>query len=58
LEINPNHPLIKSLLEKVQSAKSTDPEASVSNELIDLMHILTHSALIHSGYSLENPHDF
>ncbi len=58
LEINPNHPLIKSLLSKVTEVKAADPEGNLSADMIDLLHLLTHGALIHSGYSLENPLDF
>lgn len=58
LEINPNHPLIKNLLNKVNEVKTVDPESSLSSDMIDLLHLLTNGALLHSGYTLNNPHDF
>jgi len=41
LEINPSHPLIKVLLDKVNEAKSSDPEASLPDEQADLLYLVT-----------------
>lgn len=58
LEVNPSHPLVKSLLSKVAEAKAADPEASLSQDETDLLHLLTQGAMIHAGYVLDNPRDF
>jgi len=41
LEVNPAHPLIKSLLRQVAETKAADPEASLSADQTDLLHLLT-----------------
>jgi len=48
IEINPNHPLMESLLKKM----GTD---SVSIELGEDVQLLYDAALLHSGYELKNP---
>lgn len=58
LELNPAHPLIKQLLEKITLAQASDSAAGLDEEGLDMLHVLTHGALIHSGYQLENPLDF
>ncbi|KAM0683237.1 hypothetical protein MDAP_001655 [Mitosporidium daphniae] len=52
LEINPEHPLIQSMLDDVVSA-SEPVEESDKN-----MKLLYYSALLHSGYEISNPAEF
>jgi len=50
LEINPAHPVIKELLERVNDGVDEDTK--------DLATVLYESALLNSGYSLSDPHGF
>lgn len=47
LEINPNHPLITGLLEKVESGKNDD-------KLKEWVEVLYDTTLIRSGYMLKH----
>lgn len=49
MEINPNHPLMESLLKKVQT------DSSPSIEFDEDVQLLYDAALLHSGYELKNP---
>ncbi len=51
LEINPGHPIIKKLLEKVKEAGAAEPEESVA-EFTD---VLFDTAMLNSGFSMEDP---
>jgi heat shock protein beta len=53
LEINPSHPVIKELLERVK-----DPRDEVDNETKDLATLLYEAALLHSGFSITDTHSF
>lgn len=50
VEINPHHPAIKELLERVKD----DPDA----ETEEMARVLYEAALINSGYAIANPKDF
>jgi len=50
LEINPNHPVIKELLERVKESPDSDTEEMAS--------LLFETALINSGYNLQNPVEY
>lgn len=50
LEINPSHPAIKELLERVKDSPENDTK--------DLAVLLYEGALINSGYSLKDPAEF
>jgi heat shock protein beta len=51
LEINPHHPVIKELLERVKdNAEDTETQ--------ELAHLLYEAALLNSGYTLSDPHAF
>jgi heat shock protein beta len=50
LEINPAHPAIKELFERVKEEPDRETE--------ELARILYEGAAITSGYSLSSPHDF
>jgi len=52
LGINPSHPAIKSLREKVLSSEK------VSTDVEDTAHLLFESAMLESGYMLNDPHEF
>ena len=52
MEINPNHPAIKELREIVASGETPSPEAEETALL------LWESAMLESGYTLPDPHDF
>lgn len=54
LEINPGHPIIKRMLEKVQEADNKDPEASI----VELSDILFDTALLNSGFNVEDSTKF
>merc|ERR1719254_2698 len=48
LEINPNHPVVSDLLEKVKEDKS-------NKAAMDTAHVLFQTALIESGYEIADP---
>lgn len=50
LEINAGHPIMKELLERVKESPDAETE--------ELVKTLTETALINSGYTLENPHEY
>lgn len=50
LEINPGHPIMKELLERVKESPDSETE--------ELVKTLTETAMINSGYTLENPHEY
>ena len=52
MEINPNHPAIKELREIAASGETPSPEAEETALL------LFESAMLESGYTLPDPHDF
>jgi heat shock protein beta len=52
MEINPNHPAIKTLKEQVGSSEK------VSEDVEDTAMLLFENALLESGYSLPDPHAF
>ena len=52
MEINPNHPAIKSLKEQLGSSDK------VSEDVEDTAMLLFENALLESGYSLPDPHAF
>lgn len=51
-EINPKHPLIEGLLEKVEEA---DVDAKVSEEMRETVQVLWETALVKSGFSVPDP---
>ena len=51
LELNPHHPVIKSMLEKVKHAEGGEVDAEVA-EYADLLYNM---ALLNSGFLIENP---
>jgi heat shock protein beta len=51
LEVNPHHPVIKELLERVKD-NAEDVETQ------ELAHLLYEAALLNSGYTLSDPHAF
>jgi len=53
MEINPYHPIIKSLLVKVQSDKDAEDKS-----LIDTANLLYDAALLVSGFHHKEPSDF
>jgi len=50
LEINPSHPIIKELLERVKDNADAETE--------EYAKMLTETALINSGYSVDSPTEF
>ena len=50
-EINPHHPIIKELLERVKDNPDDEETASMSI-------LLYESALLNSGYTLDNPSEY
>jgi len=50
-EINPGHPIIKKLLEKIKEAGSAEPDHSV----VEMTDVLYDSALLNSGFVVEDP---
>ena len=55
LELNPHHPVIKELLQKVKAVGS---EGEVEQETTDYAILLYNIALLNSGFMIENPTDF
>lgn len=54
LELNPHHPVIKSMLTKVRNLD----ESESSEELAEYADLLYNMALLNSGFLIENPSDF
>lgn len=54
LELNPHHPVIKELLNKVKEADGGELEEST----IEYADLLYNMALLNSGFLIENPVDF
>jgi heat shock protein beta len=54
LEVNPAHPIIKKMLDKVKEAGSAEPETSV----VELSDVLFNSALLNSGFTIEDTNSF
>jgi hypothetical protein len=55
LELNPHHPVIKEMLNKVKEMSGDD---DVSEELIEYADLIFNMALLNSGFLIENPTDF
>jgi heat shock protein beta len=53
-ELNPHHPVIKSMLSKVRNLDETE----TSEELEEYADLLYNMALLNSGFLIENPSDF
>jgi heat shock protein beta len=53
LEINPNHPVVKELLERVK-----DPREEADNETKELATLLYEAALLNSGFAISDTHSF
>jgi HSP90 family molecular chaperone len=54
LELNPHHPIIKELLNRVKAAAGSE----VEQEIIEYADVLYNMALLNSGFLIENPSDF
>lgn len=54
LELNPHHPVIKEMLNKVKFADSGEPDDEVVTEYADMIYNL---AMLNSGFLIENPTD-
>jgi heat shock protein beta len=54
LEINPHHPVIKEMLNKVKDLG----EGETNDELAEYADLLYNMALLNSGFLIENPTDF
>lgn len=52
LEINPSHPIVKELLERVKESDKTDTETN------EMARMLSETAMVNSGYQISNPSDF
>ena len=55
LELNPHHPVIKEMLNKVKEMSGDD---DVSEELTEYADLIFNMALLNSGFLIENPTDF
>ena len=54
LELNPHHPVIKEMLNKVK----TMGEGETDQELVEYADLLYNMALLNSGFIIENPSEF
>jgi HSP90 family molecular chaperone len=54
LELNPHHPVIKEMLQKVKGSGGSE----VDQELVEYADLLYNMALLNSGFLIENPADF
>jgi len=52
LELNPNHPSVKALRESIESNETA------TKDVEDSAHLLFESALLESGYTISDPHEF
>jgi heat shock protein beta len=57
LELNPHHPVIKEMLNKVKSI-SISPNEDIEEEVREYADLLFNMALLNSGFLIENPTDF
>lgn len=57
LEINPEHPLISGLLDKL-SEFASDEEAQADEDLNELVDVLYDTSLVRSGFSVRDPTDY
>lgn len=55
LELNPHHPVIKEMLNKVKEMSQDD---EINKELIEYADLIFNMALLNSGFLIENPTDF
>ena len=55
LELNPHHPVIKEMLNKVKEMAGDD---DVNQELVEYADLIYNMALLNSGFLIENPTDF
>jgi len=56
LDLNPHHPVIKEMLNKVKESQGGNEE--IENELREYADLLFNMALLNSGFLIENPTDF
>lgn len=52
MEINPAHPIVKELLERIKEGETGNAETE------ELVRMLTETALINSGFAISNPTEF
>lgn len=55
LELNPHHPVIKEMLNKVKEMSGDD---DINEELVEYADLIFNMALLNSGFLIENPTDF
>lgn len=54
LEINPHHPVMKVMLERVKESEDGASLDEVSSSYVDLLY---HMALMNSGFQIDEPHE-
>ncbi len=57
LELNPHHPVIKEMLNKVKANQEAQDE-ELQTELTEYADLLFNMAMLNSGFLIENPSDF
>ena len=57
LELNPHHPVIKEMLNKVKSMQDNE-DSNTEAELGEYADLMYNMALLNSGFNIENPSDF
>jgi heat shock protein beta len=57
LELNPHHPVIKEMLNKVKQIQETDNQ-DTEDELKEYADLMFNMAMLNSGFLIENPSDF
>jgi len=55
LEINPHHPVIKEMLNRVKASQD-DPDSD--QELHEYAELIFNMAMLNSGFTIDNPTDF
>jgi HSP90 family molecular chaperone len=56
LELNPHHPVIKEMLNKVKQSEGENEE--LETELSEYADLLFNMAMLNSGFNIENPVEF
>jgi molecular chaperone HtpG len=56
LELNPHHPVIKEMLNKVKQSEGENEE--LETELREYADLLFNMAMLNSGFNIENPIEF
>ncbi len=58
LELNPHHPVIKEMLNKVKTIADNEDDVETLQDLVEYADMIYNMALLNSGFIIDNPTDF